>query len=116
MTGTLCVSIVWEHAAAAFAIAVGCTNRHFVAVVEGWSSVQPRGTTRLEPPLAAILCPGTRWQPKEKPLPPEQKQIAALLDTAYVCAAAVNNISLISVAPSAISVRKEMFEREEVEM
>lgn len=65
--------------------------------------------------MAAILCPGTGWRPNKKPLPPDRfkKQILDLWDKAYVCAAqsavAVNNISLISAALSAMRVDKEMF-------
>ncbi|CAL8310591.1 unnamed protein product [Boreogadus saida] len=45
--------------------------------VEGWADTQARGIPRLEPPLAALLCPGAGWLPNEKPLPPDrlQKQI-----------------------------------------
>ncbi|CAL8351044.1 unnamed protein product [Boreogadus saida] len=48
--------------------------------VEGWADTQARGIPRLEPPLAALLCPGARWRPNENPRPPDrlQKQIVGL--------------------------------------
>ena len=65
---------------------------------------EARGILRLEPPLAALLCPGAGCRPNEKPLPPDrlQRQIVGLTDKVFVCASqsvvAVNNIALLSSA------------------
>ncbi|CAL8340888.1 unnamed protein product [Boreogadus saida] len=80
--------------------------------VEGWADTQARGIPRLEPSLAALLCPGAGWRPNERPLPPDclQKQIAGLADRVFVCAsqsaAAVNNIALLSSALFPLSVSR----------
>ena len=37
-----------------------------------WADTQARGIPRLEPPLAALICPGAGWRPNEKPLPPDR--------------------------------------------
>ena len=71
--------------------------------VEGWADTTARDP-RLEPALAALLCPGAGWYPNEKPLPPDclQKQIVGLTDRVFVCAsqsaAAINNLALLSSA------------------
>ena len=73
----------------------------------------------LEPPLAALLCPGVGWRPNEKPLPPDslQRQIVCLTDNVSVCAsqsaAAVNNIALLSSALVSLSVGREAYGPEE---
>ncbi|CAL8388097.1 unnamed protein product [Boreogadus saida] len=72
-----------------------------------------------EPPLAALLCPGARWRPKEKPLPPDrlQKQSVGLMDRVFVCASqsavAVNNIALLSSALVSLSAGREAYAPEE---
>jgi hypothetical protein len=87
--------------------------------VEGWADTQARGIPRLEPSLAALLCPGAGWRPNEKPLPPDrlQKQIAGLTDRVFVCAsqsaAAVNNIALLSSALVSLSAGREAYGPEE---
>ncbi|CAL8397446.1 unnamed protein product [Boreogadus saida] len=55
--------------------------------MEGWADTQAREIPRLEPPLAALLCPGAGWGPDEKPLPPDrlQKQIVGLTDSVHLC-------------------------------
>ena len=74
-----------------------------------------RGIPRLEPPLAALLCPGARWRPNAKPLPPDrlQRQIVGLTDKVFVCASqsavAVNNITLLSSALVSLSVGREVY-------
>ena len=45
--------------------------------VEGWADTQARGIPRLEPSLAALLCPGAGWRPNEKPLPPSRSRLPA---------------------------------------
>ena len=87
--------------------------------LEGWADTQARGIPRLEPPLAALLCPGAEWRPNEKPLPPDrlQKQIVGLTDRVFVCAsqsaAAVNNIALLSSAMVSLSADREAYGPEE---
>ncbi|CAL8349730.1 unnamed protein product [Boreogadus saida] len=87
--------------------------------VEGWADTQARGIPRLEPPLAALLCPGAGWRPNEKPLPPDrlQKQIVGLTDRVFVCAsqsaAAVNNIAMLSSAMVSLSADREAYGPEE---
>ena len=87
--------------------------------VEGWADAQARGIPRLEPPLAALLCPGAGWLLNEKPLPPDrlQKQIVGLTDRVFVCAsqsaAAVNNIALLSSAMVSLSADREAYGPEE---
>ncbi|CAL8404882.1 unnamed protein product [Boreogadus saida] len=87
--------------------------------VEGWADTQARGIPRLEPPLAALLCPGAGWHPNEKPLPPDrlQKQIVGLTDRVFVCAsqsaAAVNNIAMLSSAMVSLSADREAYGPEE---
>ncbi|CAL8340157.1 unnamed protein product [Boreogadus saida] len=87
--------------------------------VEGWADTQARGIPRLEPPLAALLCPGAGWRPNEMPLPPDrlQKQIVGLTDRVFVCAsqsaAAVNNIALLSSAMVSLSADREFYGPEE---
>ncbi|CAL8403787.1 unnamed protein product [Boreogadus saida] len=86
--------------------------------VEGWADTQARGIPRLEPPLAALLCPGARWRPNEQ-LPPDrlQKQIVGLTDRVFVCAsqsaAAVNDIALLSSAMVSLSADREAYGPEE---
>ncbi|CAL8387746.1 unnamed protein product [Boreogadus saida] len=81
--------------------------------VDGWAD------TRLEPSLAALLCPGAGWRPNEKPLPPDrlQKQITGLTDRVFVCAsqsaAEVNNITLLSSALVSLSAGREAYGPEE---
>ena len=87
--------------------------------VEEWADNQARGIPRLEPPLAALLCPGAGWRPNEKPLPPDrlQRQIVGLTDKVFVCAsqsaAVVNNIALLSSALVSLSVGREAYGPEE---
>ncbi|CAL8350689.1 unnamed protein product [Boreogadus saida] len=87
--------------------------------VEEWADTQAREIPRLEPSLAALLCPGAGWRPSEKPLPPDrlQKQIAGLTDRVFVCpsqsAAAVNNIALLSSALVSLSAGREGYRPEE---
>ena len=84
--------------------------------VEGWANTQARG---LEPPLAALLCPGPGWLPSEKPLPPDclQKQIVGLTDRVFICAsqsaAVVNNLALLSSALVSLSASREAYSLEE---
>ncbi|CAL8395424.1 unnamed protein product [Boreogadus saida] len=87
--------------------------------VEGWADTQARGIPRLEPPLAALLCPGAGCRPNEEPLPPDrlQKQIVGLTDRVFVCAsqsvAEVNNIALLSSAMVSLSADREAYGPEE---
>ncbi|CAL8253945.1 unnamed protein product [Boreogadus saida] len=87
--------------------------------VEGWADTQAKGIPRLEPSLAALLCPGAGWRPNKKPLPPDrlQKQITGLTDRVFVCAsqsaAAVNNIALLSSALVSLSAGRETYGPEE---
>ncbi|CAL8237773.1 unnamed protein product [Boreogadus saida] len=64
--------------------------------VEGWADTQARGIPRLEPPLAALLCPGAEWRPNENDR--LHRQIVGLTDRVFVfasqSAAAVNNLAL----------------------
>ena len=83
--------------------------------VKGWADIQ--ALPRLEPSLAALLCPGAGWRPSEKPLPPDRLQIAGLTDRGFVCApqsaAAVNNIALLSAALFSLSAGREAYRPEE---
>ncbi|CAL8336465.1 unnamed protein product [Boreogadus saida] len=87
--------------------------------VEGLADTQARGIPRLEPSLAALLCPGAGWHPNEKPLPPDrlQKQITGLTDRVFACASqsatAVNNIALFSSALVSLSAGREAYGPEE---
>ncbi|CAL8254823.1 unnamed protein product [Boreogadus saida] len=81
--------------------------------VEGWADTQARGIPRLEPPLAALLCPGAGWRPNDR----LQKQIVGLTDRVFVCAsqsaAAVNNIAMLSSAMVSLSADREAYGPEE---
>ncbi|KAJ3600340.1 hypothetical protein NHX12_031325 [Muraenolepis orangiensis] len=71
--------------------------------------------------LAALLYEGAGWRPNKKRLPPDclQKQLAALWEKSYICAAqstaAVNNVAVLASSLSSLTVEKVAFRPNEVE-